>query len=100
MVEKSIFPSIFPLASSSFIVTIPLYFLFERIPSKAKLLMVLPVISMEEILDFVFKVRVFTSKPLPSTLNFPVIKPTALFLVMAAALKSLISKIPLYLGSC
>jgi hypothetical protein len=72
------------LASSSFIVTIPLYFLFERIPSKAKLLMVLPVISMEEILDFVFKVRVFTSKPLPSTLNFPVINPTALFLVMAA----------------
>ena len=45
--------------------------------------MVFPVISILEILDLVLKVKVLTSKPLPSTLNLPEIKPTALFLVIA-----------------
>ena len=62
--------------------------------------MVFPVISILEILDLVLKVNVLTSKPLPSTLNLPEIKPTALFLVIAEVLKSFTSKTPTYRGFC
>ena len=62
--------------------------------------MVFPTISMDEMVDFVLRVKVFTSKPLPFKLNFPEINPTELFLVIAAALRFFTSKTPTYFGSC